>query len=147
MSVSWARYSEVSVSQGKLVENLTDSSTNISKKIIDLLNSPKPEIYRHEIRVKGEEVGELFLMKNIPLDNDVTIHSLVVNDVNRGHAYGTKALLAVERKLSEMMVCNFWAVNLIINGRGTYFLLRAGFTPSQNQGQGELNWFIRGGQK
>ena len=147
MSGFWARYDEVCLSQGELVKNFSDSSTDISKKIIDSLGSLEPEIYRHEIRVQSKNVGELFLMKNIPHENDVTIHSLIVNNIDRGHAYGTKALLAVERKLARVKINNFWAVIPLINGRGMYFLLRAGFTPSHNYDHVELNWFIRGGQK
>ena len=147
MSGPWARYNEVNLSQGELVNNFSDSATDISKKIIDSLEFSQTEIFRHEIRVQGKNVGELFLMKNIPQKKDVIIHSLTVNDIDRGHAYGTKALLAVERKLSKAKINNFLAVIPLMNGRGMYFLLRAGFTPSQNYDHAELNWFIRGGQK
>lgn len=147
MSGPWARYNEVSLSQGELVKNFSDSVIDISKKIIDSLEFSQMEIFRHEIRVQGKNVGELFLMKNTPQKKDVTIHSLTVNGIDRGHAYGTKALLAVERKLSKAEINNFLAVIPLMNGRGMYFLLRAGFTPSQNYDHVELNWFIRGGQK
>ncbi|MCH2657480.1 MAG: hypothetical protein MKZ81_00520 [Dehalococcoidia bacterium] len=146
MGGPWARYNEVIISHGKLVEDHSDPSTDISKKISGSFAISKPETFRHQIRVQGNNVGEFFFIKDIPQKKDIIIHSLIINNIDRGHAYGTKALLAVERKLSKTNINNFWAVLPLKNGRGMYFLLRAGFTPLQSNDHAELNWFIRGGQ-
>jgi GNAT superfamily N-acetyltransferase len=65
----------------------------------------------------------------------------------RGRACATKALLAAERRLLAEGATRMLARVPRTNGRGLYFMLRAGFTPvtadERPHDPGDATWFAR----
>ena len=101
---------------------------------------------RYAVRVEGETVGLLAVMLDCPEAGDAAVLALAIDPGSRGHAYGTKALLAAERQLRRDGAQRVLARVPRTNGRGLYFMLRAGFTPSAGFDGSDATWFVRGGE-
>lgn len=101
---------------------------------------------QYAVRVGGETVGLLAVMRDCPSEGDAAVLAVAIAPASRGHAYGTKALLAAERRLLRDGVERVLVRVPRTNGRGLYFMLRAGFTPSAEFGGPEATWFVRGGE-
>ena len=101
------------------------------------------ECYR--LRANSADVGALVLIPAYPTLNDVTLFALVIDSEWRGNAFATKALLATERRLLREGKKRLVARVPRTNGRGLYFMLRAGFTPMIDASPNDTTWFIRGG--
>ena len=99
----------------------------------------------YRLRANSVDVGALVLIPAIPTRNDVSLVALVIEPKWRGNAFATKALLAVERRLLSEGGKRLVARVPRTNGRGLYFMLRAGFTPMTDAPLGDATWFIRGG--
>ena len=101
---------------------------------------------RYAVRAEDETVGLLVVMRDCPSVGDAAVLAVAIDPASRGHASGTKALLAAERRLlgdgAERVLVRVPRTN----GRGLYFMLRAGFTPSAAFGGPEATWFVRGGE-
>ena len=103
-------------------------------------------VERYAVRVEGETVGLLAVMHECPSAGDAAVLAVAVDPASRGHASGTKALLAAERRLLGDGAKRVLVRVPRTNGRGLYFMLRAGFTPSGGFDGADATWFIRGGE-
>lgn len=101
---------------------------------------------RYAVRVEGETVGLLAVMRDCPSPGDAAVLAVAIDPASRGHASGTKTLLAAERRLLSDGVERVLVRVPRTNGRGLYFMLRAGFTPSAGFDGPEATWFVRGGE-
>lgn len=101
---------------------------------------------RYAVRAEGETVGLLAVKRDCPSDGDAAVLVVAIEPASRGHAYGTKALLAAERRLLSDGAGRVLVRVPRTNGRGLYFMLRAGFTPSAGPDGPEATWFVRGGE-
>jgi len=101
---------------------------------------------RYSVRVEGETVGLLVVMHDCPSAGDATVVTVAIDPASRGHARGTKALLAAERRLLSDGTERVLVRVPRTNGRGLYFMLRAGFTPSAGFDGPDATWFVRGGE-
>ena len=98
------------------------------------------------LRAGGEEVGLIALLEGCPGAADIAVVALAIAPDHRGNAYATKALVAVERRLSRDRNRRLVTRVPRTNGRGLYFMLRAGFTPTtEASDDGDATWFARGG--
>jgi GNAT superfamily N-acetyltransferase len=102
---------------------------------------------QYAVRAEGETVGLLAVMRDCPSDGEAAVLAVAIAPASRGHAYGTKALLAAERRLLRDGVERVLVRVPRTNGRGLYFMLRAGFTPSAEFEGPEATWFVRGGER
>ncbi|PZC41445.1 MAG: Acetyltransferase (GNAT) family protein [Chloroflexi bacterium] len=106
-----------------------------------------PEGVEHySVRVEGETVGLLAVMRDYPSAGDSAVLAVTIDPASRGHASGTKALLAAERRLLRDGADRVLVRVPRTNGRGLYFMLRAGFTPSAGFDGADATWFVRGGE-
>lgn len=103
-------------------------------------------VERYAVRVKGETVGLLAVMQDCPEADDAAVLAVAIDPAWRGHASGTKALLAAERRLLSDGVERVLVRVPRTNGRGLYFMLRAGFTPGAGFDGADATWFMRGGE-
>ena len=103
-------------------------------------------VERYAVRVAGETVGLLAVMRDCPSEGDAAVLAVAIAPAFRGHASGTKALLAAERRLLRDGVRRVLVRVPRTNGRGLYFMLRAGFTPSAGFDGPDATWFVRGGE-
>ncbi|HJM90255.1 MAG TPA: GNAT family N-acetyltransferase [Dehalococcoidia bacterium] len=81
------------------------------------------------VRVDGADVGLLAFEVDLPLEGAATVHAIAIDPDQRGHAYGTHALFAAERRLRRDGADAFFARVPRTNGRGLYFMLRASYAP------------------
>lgn len=81
------------------------------------------------VRVDGAEVGLIAFQRDHPSRDAVTVHAVAIEAERRGNGYGTRALLVAERRLRRDGVERFFARVPRGNGRGLYFMLRAGYAP------------------
>jgi GNAT superfamily N-acetyltransferase len=103
---------------------------------------------RYLIRSGGEDVGLLALVEGCPTSNEVAVVALAVEPGRRGRAYAAKALLAAERRLRREGASDVVSRVPRTNGRGLYFMLRAGLTPyvpGAGTADRSATWFRRGG--
>jgi GNAT superfamily N-acetyltransferase len=103
-------------------------------------------VERYAVRVEGETVGLLAVMRDCPGTGDAAVLVVAIDPASRGHASGTKALLAAERRLLSDGAARVLVRVPRTNGRGLYFMLRAGFTPSAGFDGADATWFMRGGE-
>jgi GNAT superfamily N-acetyltransferase len=94
------------------------------------------------IRAGGQTVGVL-VARRPRAGRTVEVIALAIAPSHRGHAYGTRALLAAERRWlrdgAERLLVRVPATN----GRGLYWMLRCGFTPVGDQPESGATWFRR----
>ena len=103
---------------------------------------------RYLVRSGGEDVGLLAVVEGCPTADEVAVVALAVDPGRRGRAYAAKALLAAERRLRREGASEVVARVPRTNGRGLYFMLRAGFTPyvpAPEVADRGATWFKRGG--
>jgi GNAT superfamily N-acetyltransferase len=73
------------------------------------------------------------------------VHAIVIATEQRGNDYGTRALRVVERRLRREGVARFYSRVPRSNGRGLYFMLRAGYAPTTPLEDDGVTWFERAG--
>ena len=95
------------------------------------------------LRAGGEAVGLLALERNRPARDTATFLAVVVAPERRGRGYGARALLAAERRLRRDGVEQCFARVPRTNGRGLYFVLRAGYAPVRPPVDDGATWFRR----
>ena len=105
-------------------------------------------IERYAIEVSGERVGLIGLRRNEPHEGAMVVDDLAIAVAERGHAYGTRALLAAERRIARDGIREGFARVPRGNGRGLYFMLRCGYAPIdalEDEGSGNegVTWFQR----
>lgn len=98
------------------------------------------------LRAHSADVGMLALVRDCPTPGTVATVALAIDPAWRGSALATKALLAAERRLQREGVDRLVTRVPRTNGRGLYFMLRAGFTPLQGLPPDDATWFARGGR-
>jgi len=103
---------------------------------------------RYAIEVDGRLVGLLGFRRDVPHAGAMVVDDLAIAVVERGHAYGTRALLAVERRLAQDGIREGFARVPRGNGRGLYIMLRCGYAPIgalEDEGSGNegVTWFQR----
>jgi len=103
---------------------------------------------RYAIEVDGRLVGLLGFRRDVPHAGAMVVDDLAIAVVERGHAYGTRALLAAERRLAEDGIGEGFARVPRGNGRGLYIMLRCGYAPIgalEDEGSGNegVTWFQR----
>ena len=99
------------------------------------------------VREGRATVGVAIVRRDRPRRGEAALLAIAIVADHRGHAAGTKALLAVERRLQREGVTRLLARVPRGNGRGLYFMLRAGFTPiaphEAPRDPGDATWFAR----
>ncbi|HET6549979.1 MAG TPA: GNAT family N-acetyltransferase [Solirubrobacter sp.] len=101
-----------------------------------------PDAECYLVRVEGETAGVLVLRRDAPGAGQAALLAVAVDPAARGRASGTKALLAAERRLRRDGL-ELRARVPRTNGRGLYFMLRAGFTPVAPTEGDDATWFRR----
>ena len=89
------------------------------------------------VRAGGAPVGLLALERAHPAAGAATLHGVAIAPGQRGHEYGSRAVLAAERRLRREGVRDFYARSPRGNGRGLYFWLHAGYAPLPRPPLGE----------
>ena len=95
------------------------------------------------LRAGGDTVGLLALRRELPAPGAATFLAVAVDPSHRGHDYGTRALLAAERRLGREGIVALHARVPRTNGRGLYFILRAGYAPGPSPLDDGATWFRR----
>ncbi len=106
----------------------------------DLAAAPHGAI-RMAVRVDGTAVGLLVFELDQPARGAVTVHAVAIEPPQRGNDYGTRALLVAERRLRRDGAGAFFARVPRTNGRGLYFMLRAGYAPIAPPVDDGATWF------
>ena len=88
----------------------------------------------YAIEAGGTLVGVIGFRRGVPHHHAgngdaMTIDVLAIAPGERGHAYGTRALLLVESRLAREGVVQGYARVPRGNGHGMYFMLRCGYAP------------------
>lgn len=73
--------------------------------------------------------GVIGFRRGIPHTDAVTVDVIAIAPGERGHAYGTRALLLVEARLARDGIVDGYARVPRGNGHGMYFMLRCGYAP------------------
>jgi GNAT superfamily N-acetyltransferase len=101
------------------------------------------------VREGGADVGLLVLQRDCPGRGEAAVLAVVVAVEHRGRSCGAKALLAAERRLHREGFARVLARVPRTNGRGLYFMLRAGYVPvpleARPDDAGDATWFARTG--
>lgn len=92
---------------------------------------------------EGRTVGMLVLRRDCPGPGTVAVLAIAIDPDERGSATATKALLAMEQQLTREHVDRWVARVPRTNGRGLFFMLRAGLTPIPPRDAGDATWFAR----
>lgn len=79
------------------------------------------------IEAADGECGVLALRRGWPRAGAATVTAIAIDRAHRGRGYGTRALLAAEQRLAADGVEAVFARVPRTNGRGFYFMLRAGY--------------------
>lgn len=99
------------------------------------------------VREGRTAVGVLVVQRDRPRRGEATLLAVAVAPDRRGHATGTKAVLAAERRLHDEGCARLLARVPRTNGRGLYFMLRAGLAPVAPEqappDDGDATWFAR----
>lgn len=88
-----------------------------------------PAARLYAIRARGHDAGLLAIETGMPEPGAATLVAVVIAVEHRGHAYGAQALFAAERQLRREGVETLYGLVPLTNGRGLYFMLRAGYIP------------------
>jgi hypothetical protein len=100
----------------------------------------------YDVRSDGRRVGVLAACTDYPERGVASVVTIVVGEPERGRALGTRALLVAERRLLADGAESVWTRVPRDNGRGLYFMLRAGFSPIEGgAGVDGATWFARAG--
>ncbi len=95
------------------------------------------------IRAASVTVGMLAAAEDAPEPGEVAVLALAIAPEHRGHAFGTRALLAAERRWLRDGASRVHVRVPATNGRGLYWMLRCGFTPLAQQPEIGATWFAR----
>jgi hypothetical protein len=112
------------------------------------LPAARDGLERYAIEVGGALVGLLGFRRDEPHAGAMVVDDLAIAVAERGHAYGTRALLATEQRLARDGILEGFARVPRGNGRGLYFMLRCGYAPIaalEDEGSGNegVTWFQR----
>jgi GNAT superfamily N-acetyltransferase len=107
-----------------------------------------PDVERYAVRVGGETVGVLGLRRECPGPGLVALAAVAIDPLMRGASLGVRALVAAERRLARDGDGELVARVPRTNGRGLYFMLRAGYAPARDVGGAPIpddgaTWFRR----
>ena len=98
------------------------------------------------LRADRSDVGLISIVTDCPRRGEAAVVALAIDPDARGNAYATKALMACERRLGRDGIDRVLTRVPRTNGRGLYFMLRAGFTPTAGiSDDPSATWFERGG--
>ena len=108
----------------------------------------------HLVREGGTDVGVAVLRRDYPGAGEAALLAIAIAPEHRGRAVATKALLVIERRLKRLGVTRLLTRVPRTNGRGLYFMLRAGYTPlppaerpaAASADDEDVTWFARGGR-
>lgn len=84
---------------------------------------------RYLVRAGGETVGLLALCRDCPRPGLVALIAVAIDPLMRGSSLGARALIAAERRLAREGAGELVTRVPKTNGRGLYFMLRAGYSP------------------
>ena len=112
------------------------------------LPEPREGAQCYLVRAGGESVGVLGIERERPARGAATLLGVAIDPAWRGHAFGTRALRAAERRLRREGVGALFSRVPRTNGRGLYFWLRAGYAPiaaptAAPSGDDEATWLRR----
>lgn len=111
------------------------------------LPQPAPGTRCFAVREEGHTSGLLAVRDGCPHAGAATVVAIAIDPQHRGRAAGARALLVAERRLRREGVREFFALVPRGNGRGLYFMLRAGYVPSgapaSGHGVDAATWFQR----
>jgi GNAT superfamily N-acetyltransferase len=103
----------------------------------------------YEVREAARPVGVAIVQRDHPRPGAATLLGVAVAREQRGRSCAIRALLAAERRLAAEGYAPMFARVPRTNGRGLYFMLRAGFTPvpaaARPDDPGDATWFARRG--
>jgi len=106
-----------------------------------------PNVEWYLVREGGATAGVAIVRRDCPRPGEVSLLAVAISRETRGRAAATKALLAAERRLLADGATRMLARVPRTNGRGLYFMLRAGFTPvpadERPEDPGDATWFAR----
>ena len=83
----------------------------------------------YAIEVGDTFVGVIGFRRGVPHTDAVTVDVIAIAPGQRGHAYGTRALLLVEARLARDGIVDGYSRVPRGNGHGMYFMLRCGYAP------------------
>lgn len=153
MSAAWARAHGVTLTPIEVAEALRDAG--IARGLADGIErnyAGEPPSFAaggeaYAITEAGKRVGLLVVQRDCPRRGEATVVAVAIAPGARGRACGVKALLAAERRLAREGVRRVLARVPRTNGRGLYFMLRAGYVPvaasERPQDEGDATWFGR----
>ena len=149
VGATWARGFGVTLARGDAADAAT--SAGLAHALADGIERgyggalpPFPEASEwYRVRRSRRTVGVLVLRRDCPDPGAVAVLAIAIDPAERGSATGTKALLAMERQLVREGARRWLARVPRTNGRGLYFMLRAGLTPIPPRDDGDATWFAR----
>ena len=115
----------------------------IERGLDDRVVDPPEGAQTFAIRAAGVTVGMLAAAADAPGPGGVTVLALAIAPDHRGHAFGSRALLAAERRWLRDGASRVHVRVPATNGRGLYWMLRCGFTPLLQQPEIGATWFAR----
>ena len=104
----------------------------------------------------GVGVGVVVIRRHWPHRGDAALFAAAIAPEHRGRSTATKAILLIERRLKREGIARLLARVPRTNGRGLYFMLRAGYTPlppeetppsEARDAPDDVTWFARGGRR
>ena len=107
------------------------------------LPAPPADAEWYAIESADGLVGICALRRAAPHPHAATLHALAILAAQRGHAYGARALFALEQRLARAGVHEYYARVPRTNGRGLYFMLRCGYAPVAPVEDDGATWFRR----
>ena len=107
------------------------------------LPTPPPDVEWFEVRAGGATVGLLALRRDAPVPGAATVVAVAIEPARRGHDFGARALQIAERRLRREGLRECYARVPRSNGRGLYFMLRAGYAPLTPPVEDGATWFRR----
>jgi GNAT superfamily N-acetyltransferase len=99
----------------------------------------------YRVEADGAVVGVIGFRRDVPHEGAMTLDTLAVVRGARGHAFGTRALLAAEQRLAAEGILEGYARVGRGNGHGMYFMLRCGYAPvaAPDGTDDGVTWFRR----
>ncbi|HJM89910.1 MAG TPA: GNAT family N-acetyltransferase [Dehalococcoidia bacterium] len=94
------------------------------------------------VKVDRATVGLLAIERLMAEQTETaTVHAIAIATEQRGNGYGTRTLRVAERRLRREGVARFYSRVPRSNGRGLYFMLRAGYAPIAPPEHDGATWF------
>lgn len=149
VGATWARGHGLTLARGEPSD--VDTHPGLARALADGIergyDGPPPafpassEWYR--VRQARRTIGVLVLGRDCPEPGAAAVLAVAIDPDARGFALATKALLVMERQLAREAVTRWVARVPRTNGRGLYFMLRAGLTPIPPRDDGDATWLAR----